>query len=98
MANLSSIARPYALAAFEYAREKKQLPAWKAFLASAAEVTRNATVIKLMDNPKVTSQKLYDLYKDVLKSQLDTERTNFLMLVAQNRRLTVLPEIADFFD
>jgi F-type H+-transporting ATPase subunit delta len=98
MANLSSIARPYALAAFQYAREKKQLSAWKSFMGSAADVARDKTVVKLLGNPQVSSMKMYDLFKDVLKSQLDTERTNFLLLVAQNKRLAVLPEIADLFN
>jgi F-type H+-transporting ATPase subunit delta len=100
MANLSSIARPYALAAFEYAREKQQLPAWKSFLETAAFYASQPKIGELMTNPELPSAKLFDLFHDLLKSQLemDTERNNFLLLLAQNRRLNVLADIADIFN
>jgi F-type H+-transporting ATPase subunit delta len=98
MANLSSIARPYALAAFEYAREKQQLPAWKAFLTSASLVAKQPVIRKLLDNPELSSTKMPDVFQEVLASLLDTERKNFLLVLGQNKRLNVLPEIADLFN
>lgn len=103
MANSSSqkyanIARPYALAAFEYARDQKQLPAWKAFLANTAEIVRQPEIKKLLSNPEISAEKWYDLIIGVLADQLDTERKNFLHLVTQNKRLVVLPEISALFD
>ncbi len=52
MANLSSIARPYALAAFDYAREQNQIAEWKSFLISAASVTRNPSFKKCSQTRK----------------------------------------------
>src|SRR5579885_104526 len=98
MANLSSIARPYALAAFEYARDKQQLPEWKAFLESASCAARQPTVIRLLDNHELPSAKAFDLFHEVLASQLDTERKNFLRLLSQHKRFNVLPEISDAFN
>ena len=98
MANLSSIARPYALAAFECASDKQQLPAWKAFLESAKEVALNPSVSKLLDNPEISSSKLFDLFHEVLATLLDSERKNFLLLLAQNKRFIVLPEIVALFN
>jgi F-type H+-transporting ATPase subunit delta len=98
MPNLSSIARPYALAAFDSAQEKQQLPMWKAFLEAAAYMARQPAVAKILANPEVSSSRQYDLFHDVLTSFIDNERNNFLRLLAQNKRLNALPEIADVFN
>lgn len=98
MGNLSSIARPYALAAFEYARGKQQLATWKTFLESAADVARDARVAKLLANPEISSAKLLELFHGVLAPILDTERKNFLLLLSQNKRLMALPEISEAFN
>ncbi len=98
MANFASIARPYALAAFETAREKQQLAEWKAFLEAAAQIANDATVIKLLGNPDMSTQKQYELFHSVLASLLDTERNNFILLLAQKKRLAALPEIKDLFN
>lgn len=98
MANLSSIARPYALAAFECARDTKQLAEWKAFLEAAAMITRDATVAILLNNPEVSSAKIFDLYQGVLSTQLNPARKNFLQLLSQNKRFAVLPEICEAYD
>lgn len=98
MANLTSIARPYALAAFESARDKGTLAAWKTYLEAASLVAKQPVVSKLLTNPEVTPEKPYDLFQSVLASYADTERNNFLRLLSQNRRLPVLPEIAELFN
>lgn len=97
MANLSNIARPYALAAFECARDQQQIAEWKAFLLAAATVSRNISVQRLLADPERTPTALNKLFEDVLATIITTEQKNLLMLLAQNRRLTVLPEIADAF-
>lgn len=97
MANLSSIARPYALAAFEYARDKQQLVEWKAFLMSAAMITRHPSVQRMLANPENTSNDLYSLYDDVLSSISSQEQKNFLRLLAQKRRMNALPEIVEAY-
>jgi F-type H+-transporting ATPase subunit delta len=98
MANFSSIARPYALAAFECARDKQQLPAWKQFLETASSIASQPAIIKLITNPELPSAKIFDLFHELLAAQLDTERKNFLLLLTQNKRLNVLPEIAETFN
>ena len=98
MANLSSIARPYALAAFECAREKQQLSAWQTFLASASFAAKEPSVMRLLANPEMSSNKLSELFVDVLSPLLDDERKNFLLLLGQNKRLVVLPNIEMLFN
>lgn len=105
MVNLSSqkyanIARPYALAAFEYARDKQQLAGWKAFLETAASIAKQPNVLKLLANPEVPSADLLALFRDVLASvqDINEERKNFLSVLAQNKRFMLLPAIAEQFD
>lgn len=98
MANLAGIARPYALAAFESAREKQQLPAWKNFLAAAVSVVEQPAMLKLLGNPAISTAKLSDLFIDVLTPLLDNERKNFLLLLAKNKRLNALSAISELFN
>lgn len=98
MGNLSSIARPYARAAFEYAKAKQELVAWKAFLKSAAEVACDEKVASLLANPVIKGQAFYQLFHEVLASKLNTERDNFLRLLALRKRFDALPEIARSFN
>ena len=98
MANLSSIARPYALAAFECARDTQQLSEWKAFLETASFITQEPSVVSLLENPELSPANLLDLYQAVLALQLNPLRQNFLLLLSQNKRFAVLPEIANTFN
>jgi F-type H+-transporting ATPase subunit delta len=94
----ANIARPYALAVFECARDKQDLPAWKAFLESAVSMVRHPDVSRLIQNPETLPEKLFGLFSEVLGSLLNDDKKNFLRLLAQNRRLVVLPEIASTFN
>lgn len=96
--NYANLARPYALAAFEYAREKQQLSAWKTFLELAGTIAKQKSVREVLGNPEVPSQKLFDLFHDILAPQLDSGRNNFLLLVSQKKRLAVLHEISEQFN
>lgn len=98
MANLSSIARPYALAAFEYARDKQQLPAWKTFLNGASLIASDPKVIELLKNQEISSAKVFDLFCEILAPMMSAERKNFLLLLSQNKRLNALVEIAELFN
>lgn len=98
MANLLSIARPYARAAFECAREKQALDAWKAFLDAAASAIKQPMVTKLLARSEASiKHKLSDAIIEVLSPLLDTERKNFLLLLIENDRLIVLPDISALF-
>jgi F-type H+-transporting ATPase subunit delta len=94
---MMTIARPYAAAAFAVASAKKALPAWETFLQSAASITQDDSVRQLFLNPTGKQTGLVDLYLDLLKPQLDSEKTNFLRILAENSRLNVLPQIAQLY-
>ncbi|MDB5804055.1 MAG: atpH [Betaproteobacteria bacterium] len=97
MAELSTIARPYAEAAFRTAREAKALPAWNDLLAEMGAVADRPEMRALMNDPKITSDQLYGVMAGVLKTHIDQKGQNFLRLLIENSRLDALPEIAAQF-
>jgi F-type H+-transporting ATPase subunit delta len=98
MADKSTIARPYAKAAFEEARDRKRLGPWSEALRTAATVIGDSRVEALLGNPRVTPDELATLVIGIAGPQLDEEGRNFVRTVADNRRLALLPEISALFD
>jgi F-type H+-transporting ATPase subunit delta len=98
MAERTTTARPYAKAIFALARKGTTLPATSAALARAAEVVADPRVHALLGSPHVTSAQLSELVAGVVGAGLDEYGRNFIALLAQNRRLGFLPEIAALFE
>jgi len=98
MAERSTIARPYAKALFELALERKKLDVWSEALHMAAAVVRDESVRKLLTSPHVTPDQLADLVIDIAGGKLDEEGRNFFRVLAANRRLGFLPEIAAIYE
>ena len=98
MADKSTIARPYAKAAFEQARDRKRLGPWSQALRTAAAVVGDARVGSLLDNPRVMPEELAALVIEIAGAELDEEGRNFVRTLADNRRLALLPEISALFD
>jgi F-type H+-transporting ATPase subunit delta len=94
---LTTIARPYASAAFEYALAKHALPEWEGMLLSAATLVEQDEINLLLSSSEMSSSQLAELFSDVLAKVLDPEKTNFIRLLAENKRLAVLPAIAALF-
>ncbi|HXY97743.1 MAG TPA: F0F1 ATP synthase subunit delta [Steroidobacteraceae bacterium] len=98
MADKSTIARPYARAAFEEARATRRLDPWSEALHVAAAVVTDPRVADLLGNPRVTPEELAQLLIGIAGPKLGEEGANFVRTLAANRRLAVLPEIAELFD
>jgi F-type H+-transporting ATPase subunit delta len=98
MADKTTIARPYAKAAFEVASGGKQLGPWSETLKTAAVVVQDPQVQNLLGNPAVSDAELAKLVMDLAGPQLDEHGRNFVLTLAQNRRLPYLPEISALFD
>lgn len=95
MSQALTLARPYARAAFSLARDAGALPAWSDALAFAARMAADPQVAALLGNPKLTQADVNTL----LAPQAANETFgNFLGLLFENRRLSLLPEIAGLYD
>jgi F-type H+-transporting ATPase subunit delta len=97
VAERATIARPYAKAAFEYARDAKALAPWSQGLQAAAEIVVDARVAALTKSPLRTEADLVSLIADVAGAKLDAGMQNFVRVLAENHRLLLLPEIAERF-
>src|SRR3954471_21486028 len=98
MAERTTTARPYAKAIFALAREGNKLAETSAGLIRSAEVVVNRRVHALLGSPHVTAAQLTELGTGVAGNTLDEHGRNFVALLAQNRRLGFLPEIAALFE
>ncbi|MBB5321678.1 F0F1 ATP synthase subunit delta [Marinobacter oulmenensis] len=98
MAELRTLARPYAKAAFAAAQEHKELAEWAQVLTIAGQVTANADIRQLLANPGLEEQKKAELILEVVQDGLTDQIRNFFAVLAENRRLTLLPEIAALFN
>jgi F-type H+-transporting ATPase subunit delta len=98
VAERATIARPYAKAAFEYAREAKAFAEWSRGLAAADAIVGDARVSALSKNPSLTATDLANLVNEVAGANLNAGMQNFVRVLAENHRLLLLPEIAAQFE
>jgi F-type H+-transporting ATPase subunit delta len=97
MAELATIARPYAEALFQSAKHA-ELATCLEQLNELAQLAALPEVSALSNNPKVSADDLSKLLSGMVKTKLDGKVTSFLSLVNQNHRLSAIPEIASQFE
>jgi F-type H+-transporting ATPase subunit delta len=93
-----TIARPYALAAFGYAREANDVPAWSAMLGALAAAVSHPDLKPLIRHPRVSDAQLADILAEILSQLLDQKRSNFIRALLDAERLELAPEIAVLFE
>ncbi|MEQ7920909.1 F0F1 ATP synthase subunit delta [Xanthomonas sp. WHRI 1810A] len=98
MAELTTLARPYAKAAFEHAQTHQQLANWSAMLGLAAAVSQDDTMQRMLKAPRLTSADKAATFIEVCGDKFDAKAQNFIQVVAENDRLPLLPEISELFD
>lgn len=98
MAELSTLARPYARAAFEYALTSDNLGGWSKQLLSAAQVAKAEKMLKVLSSPSLTSTQQASQFIEVCGEELDSNAQNFIKVLAENKRLSLLPEISALFE
>jgi F-type H+-transporting ATPase subunit delta len=93
MAEIRTLARPYAEAVFELAKGGKALAPWSGMLAFVATVAADENIRRLSDDPRVDRARFLELLLDVCGKNVSDEGANFIRLLVENRRLNLLPEI-----
>ena len=96
MSQTLTLARPYARAVFRMARDQQRLGAWSNLLGFSARIVGDPAVQELLGNPLVPAASLVDVVMP--QGDVDPLFQQFLSVLAENRRLAVLPEIAGLFD
>ena len=98
MAEISTIARPYATAVFNFANESKSLSSWSDTLVLLSAVIQDEHIKSIIEDSKVLDSEREALILNVCKGKLDENGSNFVKLLVENKRLLILPEISQFFD
>ena len=98
MAEKTTIARPYAKAAFQEAQADKDLPRWSERLRAAATAVRDPRVHELLGSPRLSGEELAQFVMGVTGATLDEHGQNFFRVLGENHRLGFLPEISALFD
>jgi len=98
MAEPSTIARPYAEAAFRLADDGGKLAEWSSGLAMLAQVAENDRVRAAMADPNLSAPKVAGLFLSILAGKLSGDAENFVRVMAENRRLGLLAEVRAQFE
>ena len=93
-----TLARPYARAAFEHARVAGELAQWQDALEQLAAVTRDHKVSVMLKSPSQTAQQRAENLATLVGDSLPASVVNLLMIMADNGRLSLLPEVATLFE
>ena len=96
MAELATIARPYAEALFRVARAGN-LAAWSEIVAEMAYVASNAEVQAISHNPKILDGDMSATFVSLIRSPMTQEARNFISMLVENGRISLLPEISTQF-
>ncbi len=99
MAELVTIARPYAEAVYKLAREKNALAQWSDALANLDAVVADVRVQAVISDPNVSAQQLEGLVLGVIGDKLEaSEARNFIQVLVQNGRLELTPHIRGVYE
>jgi len=98
MAELITLARPYAKAAFEFAREAKDLQGWQKALSVAAAVSVQADVQGMLASPGMTAPEKAKSFGEICGDAFDAKQQNFIHVLAENARLGLLHQVSELFD
>ena len=97
MAEPVTVARPYAQALFRLARERDALGHWQAQLDLLATLVAHPDLAQVVRDPRRTRSELAELVTAIAGERLDAAGRNFVRLLAENRRLALLPAIRDLY-
>lgn len=98
MAEVVTIVRPYAVAAFKLAKEKNALAHWSEMLGFAAAIAADATMQAYIENPEVTSVQLENAFLAIAGDRLDEAGKNMIRLLVEYDRLGLLPSLAAAYE
>jgi F-type H+-transporting ATPase subunit delta len=98
MSELSTLARPYAEAVFRLARGESDLAGWSRRLATLVAIVSDAQLARLNADPAVAADRVAALVIEVAGADLGERGANFVKVLAENCRLSLLPVIAEQFE
>ena len=98
MSESSNIARPYAQAVFELARDSNRFDEWSDSLNTLCEIVSHPDVAALINDPRITREQVLGIMLDVGGDGLDEQTRNLIRILGHYRRLASIPSIARQFE
>lgn len=98
MAEAATLARPYALAAFDIARENDRFDHWSHALEQLAQVTVTPEISEYISSPMHSTVTKATTVIDLLEDDLTESTKRFVRVLAENQRLDLIPEIRVTFE
>lgn len=98
MAELMTIARPYAEAAFAYANEHNKLADWSVMLGNLAAIASDEAMVAMIASPAYTEENVLEVFVSVMGTNLTQEGKNFLVTMSENKRLAALVAVSEAFE
>ena len=98
MAEISTIARPYAVAAYKLGRDQKALAKWSEMLGFASAVASDAQMQAYIQDPKVISSELQETFLKVCGDKLNEQGQNLIKVLVEYGRMSILPAITEAFE
>lgn len=98
MAETTTLARPYAKAAFEVAKQDNALEQWSKMLTLTAAVTGQDSVSSVLRDPSLSAEQIAKNFIVVCGDELNEKGQNFIRLLAENKRLVLLPDVSALYE
>ena len=98
MAEISTIARPYAVAAYKLGKEQKALAKWSDMLGFATQVANDTKMQAYINDPKVVASDLQATFLKVCGDKLNENAQNLIKVLVEYGRLSILPAITNAFE
>jgi len=96
MSELTTIARPYARAAFDFALERDEIGVWQEKLIVLNEIVQNNMILNIL-NDSSNKNIVYDIILSIFGDELDIHFGNFIKIMLINNRLMVIPEVIKLY-
>jgi len=98
MAETTTLARPYAKAAFEVAKQDSALDQWSKMLALTAAVSDQDSVGSVLRDPSLSAEQIANAFIAVCDDKLNDKGQNFIRLLADNKRLVLLSDVSRLYE
>ena len=98
MAEISTIARPYAVAAYKLGKEQKALAVWSDMLSFATNIATDVKMQAFINDPKILASDLQATFLKVCGDKLNLHAQNLIKVLVEYNRLSILPAITTAFE
>ena len=98
MAEITTLARPYAVAVYRLAKQHKSQDQWSGMLQLLAGAASNEQMSRAIADPKLTAAQVEDIFSRVCGDKLDAAGNNLVKLLVENDKLSLLPVIAEMYE